>query len=147
MGLRVIVVPLINFCSNSKDQVVDSIIIKHLAVEATPTSEVEGMLPPPPINKKCIEQIVNISPCHGLDRQLHRPDVYNVDQTAGVATHARTMPVIIVLVPTASGAMSRFTAIVIGFVLEVLLAIPMMVVFLFLALALNQVANSTVVDH
>jgi hypothetical protein len=43
MGLRVIVVPLINFCSNSKDQVVDSIIIKHLAVEATPTSEVEGM--------------------------------------------------------------------------------------------------------
>jgi hypothetical protein len=63
-----------------------------------------------------------------------------VEQDAGVAVHA---------VLTTSDTMLTFTEMVICFVLKVLLALDVVGVFFFffLALALDQVANSIIIDH
>jgi hypothetical protein len=62
-----------------------------------------------------------------------------VEQDAGVAVHA---------VLTTSDTMLTFTEMVICFVLKVLLALDVVgVFFFFLALALDQVANSIIIDH
>jgi hypothetical protein len=59
------------------------------------------------------------------------------DQAAGAIT-----------VLKASDAMSTFTVMVIGFLLEMLLALDEVAIFFFfLSLALDQVANSIFIDH
>jgi hypothetical protein len=59
------------------------------------------------------------------------------DQVAGAIT-----------VLKASDAMSTFTEMVIGFLLEMLLALDEVAIFFFfLSLALDQVANSIFIDH
>jgi hypothetical protein len=64
------------------------------------------------------------------------------EQAAGTATRTA------IVASTTSDTMSTFTVMVIRFMLEELLALDVVgVFFFFLALVLDQVANSIVIDH
>jgi hypothetical protein len=95
----------------------------------TPSSEGEGMSPPPPlINQVTNSIIVEMST--------------GVDQAAGATTR------VVIMMPKASDAMSTFTMIVISFMLEMPLALDEVAIFFFfLSLTLDQVTNSIVIDH